>query len=386
MRGWNRHGRFNRQSGGAQPPSPTPERAPASDGGAGRPHGTTLAATMKAAVWHGDHRIDVEELAQPRLDPGWALIRVELTGLCGTDLAIFAGHHQRARDPLVLGHEMVGIVETVNGAGPDPGSRVAVNPLLPCKHCWPCRHGQPHTCRQLRLLGIDRDGSLADFVAAPVTSLVSMKFGTPAQLAVFVEPLAVAVHAVGRAQVRPGHSIMIFGGGPIGVLTGLVARAAGAGPILVAEPNDQRRAIAREVGFEGIDAASVSEVSRAVLELTDGAGADITFDTAGHPSVPPALSAVTREHGTIVVAGLHHQPASLDLHAVTFAEQRLIGSRVYTADDFRTAAAAIDDDTLPLAQLPVRILPLAEASSAFRQSASHPEVVKVLIGSATPNL
>lgn len=336
---------------------------------------------MKAAVWYGGQQIVIEERPRPSIDAGWALIRVELTGLCGTDLAIFAGRHPRAAAPLVLGHEMVGTVEAVMGEGPAPGSRVCVNPLLSCHQCWPCLHGLAHTCRQLRLLGIDRDGSLAELVAVPIASLVAMAPATHPQLAALVEPLAVALHAVHQAPVEKGSSIMIFGGGPIGVLTGLVAQAAGAGPILMAEPNPERRAVARRAGFVGVE-DSGSGIPDLVLALTGGVGVDVTFDTAGHPAVPPALSAVTREHGTIIIAGLHHQPALLDLHAVAFAEQRLIGSRVYTRDDFRTAAAAIDADTLPIRQLPVRILPLEDAAHAFGYASSHPEVVKVMLASS----
>ncbi len=331
-------------------------------------------------MWRGPNRIAIEERAEPLLEPGGALIRVELTGLCGTDLAIFAGHHERAAAPLVMGHEMVGIVEAVDGVGPPPGTRVAVNPLLPCEQCWPCRNGLTHACRQLRLLGIDRDGSLAELVAVPAAALVAMGRDTPARSAVLVEPLAVAIRAVRRAQVQPGDAVMIFGAGPIGILTGLVAQAAGADPIMVVEPNLDRRAVAQEAGLIGVE-GSARDVRDAVLHLTAGIGADVTFDTAGHPAVPPLLTAVTREHGTIVIAGLHHQPAALDLHALVFAEQRLIGSRVYSQEDFTAAVAAVESDLPSTRRLPVRILPLAEASQALTYASSQPAVVKVMIAS-----
>jgi (R,R)-butanediol dehydrogenase / meso-butanediol dehydrogenase / diacetyl reductase len=336
---------------------------------------------VKAAVWRAGQQITIEERAEPPAERGWALVRVQLTGLCGTDLAIFAGRHQRAQAPLIMGHEMVGTVETVNGEGPVPGTHVAVNPLMSCGLCWPCQHGLPHTCRHLRLLGIDRDGSLADVVAVPISALVPLTRETPLRQAALVEPLAVAVRAVRQASVEAGDSVMIFGGGPIGILTGLVARAAGAAAILVAEPNVERRAVARRVGFVGVDATGPALVD-AVRDLTRGVGADVTFDTAGDPAVPPLVSPVTREHGTVVIAGLHHQPAVLDLHALTFAEQRLIGSRVYTREDFSTAVATVEADTLNLGQLPVRVLPLEDALQAFSYASAHPGVVKVLVASS----
>ena len=321
----------------------------------------------------------IEERAKPNIAPGWALIRVELTGLCGTDLAIVAGHHQRAQPPLVLGHEMVGTVETVNGDGPPRGVRVAVNPLLPCTQCWPCRHNLAHTCRQLQLVGIDRDGSLADFVTAPISALVPMSHATPIQAAVLVEPLAVAIHAVRQASFESETAVMIFGAGPIGILTGLVAQAAGAGPILVAEPNPERRAVAQQAGLHSIEESGPDLVD-AVLNLTNNTGADVTFDTAGHPAVPPLLSAVTREHGTIVVAGLHHQPAAIDLHAITFSEQQLIGSRVYT------------QQTSSQQQRPSKLKPKRQVTSdphptaggrhaGLRVRVHRPSVMKVMLAS-----
>src|SRR4051794_8775516 len=168
------------------------------DGGVAR---AALASnrSMRAAVWRGPDQHIIEARPRPSCPPGWTLVRPERVGLCGTDLSIAAGRHGRATAPLVLGHEFVGTIAGAHPAAPPPGSRVVVNPLLPCGSCWPCRNNLSHTCLSLKLIGIDRDGALAELVAVPVTNLVPVQPSTAVAEAALTEPLAVALHAVRRA-------------------------------------------------------------------------------------------------------------------------------------------------------------------------------------------
>ena len=338
---------------------------------------------MKAAVWHGQQRIVFEDRPDPEAEPGWVLVQPELTGLCGTDVAIFADRHERAQPPRVLGHEMVGCVETSTPTSPPPGTRVAVNPLLHCNSCWSCLNGHPHTCARLHLIGIDRDGSMAELVAVPESALVPLSASSRPTSAVLVEPLAVALHAVRQAEIHPGQTVLILGGGPIGVLTALAARETGAAQIIVNEPNSARLAIAESLGFIGLGTTGAATVT-GVLDLTGGLGAAVTFDTAGHPSVPPILAAVTRAQGTVVLAGLHHKPEPVDLHAVAFAEQRIVGSRVYRPEDFRAAVDSVNDNRHELHRLPVQTFGLHEAEEACRVASGSPYALKVAVSSATP--
>jgi 2-desacetyl-2-hydroxyethyl bacteriochlorophyllide A dehydrogenase len=290
-------------------------------------------------------------------------------------MSILNGHHSRAQPPLVMGHEITGTIESHSAGAPTPGTRVVVNPTLACGNCWPCLHQLGHTCLRLKLIGIDVDGALCELVAVPASSVFAVQPHVAADQAVLAEPLAVAVHAVDRAELSEGSTTLVVGAGPIGVLIGLVAADRGC-RVLVSEPRDTRRQLTERLGFQALspDAGLVDGVGAA----TDGLMSDVVFDCAAHPRVASELSAVTRTRGTIVLAGLYSAPAAVDLHALTFAEQRLLGSRVYTDADLRQAVSLIESDTLDLYRLPTQTYGLNEVGEAFA-AASQGDVLKAMV-------
>lgn len=338
-----------------------------------------LPATMRAAVWTGRDQIEIQQLPRPDPDDGWTLVKTELTGLCGTDFSIVYGTHPRARPPQVLGHEITGTVAVAASTGPDAGTRVSVEPLIHCGRCRACRHGATHVCRRLRLYGIDRPGSLATYVALPADVLIPVASDVPIREVAFAEPLAVAVHAVHRSRLTPGDAVLVFGAGPIGTLTALVARHAGAGSVLISEPSPARAALAASLGFDIVDPGA--DPVQTIRDQTAGEGADVVFDAAAHPGVAAQLSAAARVHGQIVLVGVYKRPAALDLQGVAFAEQDLIGVRVYSRGDFLDAVALIEADTLGLGRLPTRVFDLADTAPAFEQAMSAGEILKVLVAS-----
>lgn len=338
-----------------------------------------MTTTMPAAVWQGPDAITVQQVPVPQVSAEWALIEVEYTGICGTDLSILHGTHPRARTGLVPGHEIVGTVADAGTTGFAAGDRVVAEPLVSCGHCLACRSGSTHVCRDLRLFGIDAPGSLARYVALPASALHVVPAGVPARLAALVEPLAVAVHAVARSGLATGDTVAVLGGGPIGVLTALVAQHAGARRVVVAEPRTWRREVIAGLGLDvvpdGTDAAAH------VASLTGGEGADVTFDAAGHPAVAAQLPALTRVLGRIVIVGVHKQPAPVDLQAVCFKEQTLVGVRVYTRDDVAQAVRLVASGALGLERLPVAEFALDDVAAAFESAAAGQDNLKVLVRS-----
>jgi len=336
-------------------------------------------ATMPAAVWDGPDAIAVREVPLPEVPDGWALVEVEYTGICGTDLSILHGTHPRARAGIVPGHEIVGVIAAAGTTGLRPGQRVVAEPLISCGRCRACASGSPHVCRELKLYGIDVPGSLARYVALPATVLHVVPAAVPARHAALVEPLAVAVHAVSRSGMRPGDTVAVLGGGPIGVLTALVAQQAGAGHVTVVEPRTWRRKVIAGLGLdvvpEGVDPAEH------IAALTGGEGADTTFDAAGHPAVAAQLPRVTRVLGRIVVVGVYKQPAPVDLQAICFKEQSLVGVRVYTRDDVARAVELVASGELGLERLPVAEFALDDVVAAFDSAAAGEDNLKVLVRS-----
>jgi (R,R)-butanediol dehydrogenase/meso-butanediol dehydrogenase/diacetyl reductase len=336
-----------------------------------------MSSSMTAAVWMSTDEVRVTDVPVPEVPQGWALVKVAYNGICGTDLAILHGKHPRASAPLIMGHEISGWVERAGATGPSAGTLVVVEPLISCGECRSCKNGLTHVCRSLGLHGIDAPGGMGHYVALPPEVLHAVPDGIDPRTATLAEPLAVAVHAVDLSGMQPGDVVAVYGAGPIGVLTALVARHAGAAVVVITEPSPWRREVASGLGFtvvaEGVTMAAT------LAPLTDGEGADTTFDSAAHPSVAAELSAVTRVRGRIVVVGVYKQPPPVDLQAVCFKEQHLIGVRVYTSADVTRAIELIATDALGLDRFPTKAFDLNDVGAAFDAATSGQDCLKVLV-------
>ena len=335
-----------------------------------------MSRKMKAAVWMAIDQVSQMDVSVPEVPVGWALVKVAYNGICGTDLSILHGKHPRAKAPLVMGHEISGWVEQAAATGPPRGTLVTVEPLISCGGCKACRTGNSHVCRRLALFGIDTDGGMAEYVALPPEVLHPVPHGVDPRTAAIAEPLAVAVHAVDRSGMKRGDIVAIYGAGTIGVLTALVARHEGASEVVITEPSRWRREVVARLGFTVVPDGS--SVARTLAPLTGAEGADTTFDCAGHPSVAAELAATTRVHGRIVIVGVYKEPAALDLQAICFKEQSLVGVRVYTSSDVTRAIELIASDALNMSPFPTKAFDLADTGAAFA-AARGQDCLKVLV-------
>ena len=340
-----------------------------------------MSTTMTAARWLAADTVDVSQVPLPAVPEGWALVRIAYNGICGTDLSILHGSHPRATAPLIMGHEMSGWVEQAGATGPGVGRLVVVEPLISCGVCKACRDGLTHVCRNLGLYGIDAPGAMAQYAALPPEVLHAVPEGVDPRTATLAEPLAVAVHAVDLSGMQAGDTVAIYGAGPIGVLTALVARHAGAAHVVITEPSAWRREVAADLGFTVV--APDSTMVATLAPLTDGEGADTTFDSAAHPSVAAELAAATRVRGRIVVVGVYKKPTAIDLQAVCFKEQSVVGVRVYTSADVTRAIELIATGVLPLEKFPTRAFALDDVAAAFDAATTGQDCLKVLVTPVT---
>lgn len=333
-----------------------------------------MSSTMKAVVWTAPNEVQLREVPTPVAPRDWVVVKVAHDGICGTDLAIYHGLHPRAKAPLIPGHEITGWLAS---PGPDQGKLVAVEPLIECGQCGPCRSGNGYVCDHLGLYGIDAAGGMAEYVTVPRDTLHFAPAGTDANRIAVAEPLAVAVHAVRRSGLRPGQSVAVFGAGPIGMLTALVARDAGASSVLLTEPNPWRREHASAFGFQV--SANNDDFLHAVSEATGGEGADVVFDAAAHPSVSPILTQAVRVLGTITIVGVYKRPSPIDLQSISFKELTMLGVRVYTSADFDHALDLIGRDALDLAKFTTTSFPLSHAADAYAAATAGNGQFKVLL-------
>jgi (R,R)-butanediol dehydrogenase / meso-butanediol dehydrogenase / diacetyl reductase len=323
---------------------------------------------MQALVWAGGSDVTVEERPRPEAADGQALVDVAYCGLCGTDLHICAGEHPRARPGIVLGHEISGRLHSDVDVLP-AGTKVVVDPLLACGSCRPCRGGRPHTCANLRLLGIDVPGGAAQQVVVAADRVIAVPGDADLRRLAFAEPLAVAVRAVRRAGLAIGEQVTVAGAGPIGLAVAACARLAGAARVLVAEPVPGRRRLAADLGFE-------------TAETLAGTQAEVVFDAAAQPAVAAGLAEAVAVGGRVVLVGVYGRPAPLDLRALTFKEVTVLGTRVYSREDIRVATAMIADGRFDPAPLITRAVPVAEAPAALDDLRAGREVKLLVQGSA----
>lgn len=334
---------------------------------------------MLAAQYVGGRRIELAQVEATRPGPGQVQVAVAYTGICGTDLHILHGDMDgRVTTPAVLGHEMSGRVLEC-GPGVDdwrPGDAVTVMPLRWCGSCAACRAGHRHICQNLDFMGIDSPGSMQGIWTVPAPVLVRLPGTLRLSHGALVEPTAVAVHDVRRAQLSVGENVVVVGGGPVGVLVASVASARGA-RVAVVEPNGYRRSIAERIGFTVLDPVG-GDVAELLRRWADEAGIAVSFEVSGTQSGLDLALQCLGPRGRMVQIGIHTEPRIVNLHAVFWRELTIVGARVYERADFEDAVALLAGGAIPADALISRIQLLESAAEAFDLLAGG-EVMKVLV-------
>lgn len=313
-----------------------------------------MTATMRAARFHGPGDVRVDEIPEPATRPGTVKVEVEWCGICGTDLheylegPIFAppvgSPHPLTGEsiPVCLGHEFAGVVAElgadVAGGGLRVGDRVAVEPYIVCGRCDACTSGRYNVCATLGFVGLSgKGGGFSKYVVAEPEWVHPLgDLGT--DVGALVEPLAVAYHAVRLSGARPGHSALVFGAGPIGLVTTAALRARGVEQIIVVEPADVRKVKAPVAGADHVLDPSAGDVTEAVLELTGGRGADVSFECAGIDAVLATAIRSTRAGGTCVNVAIWGHEAKVAMNDLVFREVSVLGSLAYANDHPATIA------------------------------------------------
>lgn len=334
---------------------------------------------MKACVYSDLETVEIHDIPEPSRADNEVLIKVARAGICGTDLHIFLGHmDQRVTKPLVMGHEMCGeIVDAPDGSGFGSGDRVVVEPTVFCGTCAACRRGNTHVCQNLNFLGIDSAGAFQAYWNAPVDRLHRIPPELSDNAAAMIEPLAVAVHDVRRAQVELGDQAVVIGGGPIGLLVAHAARLDGA-EVVISEVNPYRLGVAETCGFKTVDPTKDDLVAY-VEDWTNGAGCDLVFEVSGSAAGAKVMTELLRVRGKVALVGVHASPPEVDLQRFFWRELELIGCRVYESVDFERAIRVAASGQIDLESLVSKVVPYEEAHWGFEQMRDGGDIVKVLI-------
>ncbi|MEE4597471.1 alcohol dehydrogenase catalytic domain-containing protein [Streptomyces sp. DSM 41524] len=326
-----------------------------------------------------DGDIVVEEVARVRPAAGEARVRTLLTGICGSDVHALRGEHPFISRPYHPGHEAVGVVaETGPGVtSVAEGDRVLLEPNLVCGTCRHCRSGRYNICGELRVIGCQTAGAMADGFTVRADRLHRVPDGLTDVQAVLVEPLATPVHAVRQAGDLTGAGVLVLGAGPIGLLTALAARAAGARTVIVTDPVAAKRDRAVRLGADAALAPGTPGLPELVRERLGG-GADAVFDcVAVSASVTQAVRSVEKG-GTVMVVGVPQGPLDVPLDLVQDREIAVRGSLMYVGEDMRAAMTLLGTGAVPADEFVTATFPLDRADEAFR-AAGGPDQMKVLV-------
>jgi 2-desacetyl-2-hydroxyethyl bacteriochlorophyllide A dehydrogenase len=335
---------------------------------------------MPAAYYTGSGQLEFRPCEPRRPGPLDVRIEVAYGGVCGSDLSIYRGlRDERMLLPEIIGHEMSGTIAEVgaDAEGWKPGDRVVVMPFDTCGDCRACQQGHFHICYNLNFFGVESAGAFQDSWTVPAHTLHSIPDGISLELAALVEPVAVAVHAVRASGLRDGDFAVVLGGGPIGLLTALVAHDRG-GRVLLSEVDPFRVDVARGMGLEALD-PTADDLQEAVLTASAGSGADIVFEVSGSQAAATIMSELLCTRGLMLVVAIFSEPAKIDLKRCFMRELRLQAVRCYNHEDFREAIDLIASGRYPFERMITARVPIEQLPGAFQQMESGAPVMKTLL-------
>ncbi|MEK9752777.1 MAG: alcohol dehydrogenase catalytic domain-containing protein [Rhodospirillaceae bacterium] len=296
---------------------------------------------MKALVYTGPGRIELQDAPDPVPEVGEVVVKVEAVGICGSDMHAYFGHDERRPAPLILGHEACGMAQ----GGRFQGRRVVINPLVSCGRCDDCMGGRANLCATRQIISMPpRQGAFAELVKIPETNILEVPDDMDPAHAALTEPIATALHAVGvgeRALWRPlGETrTLVIGGGAVGLSAALVLASRGARDIHVADTNPGRRETVAAAGaFTVIDPSETG--------ACEHNGFGLVVDAVGGGGTRAFASRAIRPGGVIVHIGLMDADAGADIRKFTLQEVTFIGTYTYTMVDFRATVTAISEGTL----------------------------------------
>jgi threonine dehydrogenase-like Zn-dependent dehydrogenase len=356
------------------------------------------AEVVKAAVAVSPGHLEIQHFPRPALGAGDLLLRVELCGVCGSDVHLFHGDWGNPY-PVILGHEFIGTVAEIGEQaarlhGLTPGNRIAVEMIWPCHQCFWCQRGLYNLCvedqREGRQFGCNIVatrppflwGGWAEYMYVPAGSLVHR---APDDLLweqlVLIEPLAVAGRAVNLTGVTLGDTAVVVGSGPIGLMTVVAARAAGVGQLILVGTREKRLALGKALGADVcIDFRQEDALAR-VRALTGGWGADLVFETAGSLTSQTEALSYARRAGTVTFIGLTgNWPVTFHPDQQLVTREIRLQSSILSAWAYQGAINIIQSKRFPIEKVVTHRFPLEAAGEALETSISSKEVAgKVVI-------
>jgi (R,R)-butanediol dehydrogenase / meso-butanediol dehydrogenase / diacetyl reductase len=332
---------------------------------------------MRAGVFRGVRQVPIEDVPDPTAGPRDVVLDVKACGICGSDLHTYVAA-QLAQPGQVMGHEFSGEVVDVGAEvdGIAVGDRLTGLPIQPCGECPRCREGSRHLCEvwTQRSIGYGLPGAFAERLRIPDATLGDNVHRLPDELTfedgALVEPLAVAVHAVGRTDVRPTDTAVVLGFGTIGLQVAQVLLARGVKRVIGADLSPLRLEVAQELGVAASD------------DVAAGGEVDLVFEATGAPALVQRAIDIVRPGGTVVIIALYEQTAEIAPTLVVQKELTLRGSAIYTPAEFAEAIDLLASGRVRSGPLITHRHALDELGDAFEAQLDKDAAIKVMVSTS----
>ncbi|WP_256758070.1 zinc-binding alcohol dehydrogenase family protein [Cohnella sp. WQ 127256] len=305
---------------------------------------------MLGIVCEEIERFKLVELPEPSFVAGEAIVRIKRVGICGTDLHAFKGNQPFFSYPRVLGHELAGVIEQIgdNNEGLTVGDQVSVIPYMHCGQCIACRNGKTNCCTSMKVLGVHIDGGMRELISVPVTHLVGTN-GLSLDQSAVLEPLSIGAHAVRRAGLVKGETVLVIGGGPIGLGVMAFAKYEGA-RVIAMDINDERLAFCQSWANVDDTLNALHQPEEKLSELTNGDFPTVVFDATGNAKSMTGAFGLAAHGAKIVYVGLVKADITFNDPEFHKRELTLMGSRNATKEDFSHVYEAVKSGSIDVSR------------------------------------
>ena len=318
--------------------------------------------------------VDIPDLTKPPENE--ILLRVNLVGMCGTDLTTFRGGNPMVAFPRILGHEVAATV--VEGAPELPaGTKVTVSPYTHCGLCASCRRGRFNACQNNQTMGVQRDGAMTEYISLPREKLYTANLSSMELC--LVEPLTVGAHAAARGRVTSEDTVAVFGCGGIGL--GAIASAAFRGATTIAiDMDDRKLEIAHKAGAAHLINTATQDLHIRLAEITSGLGPDVAIEAIGLPLTFRAAIEEVAFTGRVVYIGYTKEPVSYETRLFVQKELDILGSRNALPEDFRAVIHMLESGKFPVEDAISAIVPSEEAAHMLADWSAKPgKFTKIMV-------
>ena len=336
---------------------------------------------MKALQIAGPGDVRLTEVGKPVPGAGEILLRIGYVGFCGSDLNTYRGMNPMVRMPVIPGHEVGAVIEETGSGVPDGfsrGSVVTVNPYTSCGKCASCRNGRENACEHNETLGVQRDGSMREYLVLPWKKVIPAQ-GLSLKECALIEPMSVGFHAVSRGQVTDIDTVVVIGCGMVGL--GAVVRASLRGATVIAvDIDDEKLEIARMLGARYAVNSKSEDTALRIREITEGYMADAVIAAVGSPATyVPAVDIVSFT-GRGVCIGYAKSEVSFQTKLFVQKELDIRGSRNATPEDFRAVIRYLKGSACPTDRLVSGVVRPEEAGDALKSWSENPgKVFRILV-------